>query len=476
MSVANLQTLEGKTKNIEAEILSAFAESLRGEFLTPDAPGYDEARSIWNAMIDRKPGLIVRCQGASDIIKTVQFAREHRALTSVCGAGHNIAGNAVCDGGLMVDLRGMKSVWVDPAAKVARVEPGVTLGDLDRETQMFGLATPTGINSTTGISGLTLGGGFGWLSRRYGLTIDNLRSADMVTAEGKLVRASQNENADLFWGIRGGGGNFGVASSFEFNLHPVGPEVLSGLVIHPWEAASDVLNFYREFVPKTPEELNVWFILRQAPPLPFLPPEVHGKHIVILACFYAGDIAQGEKLFAPLRQFGKPIADVIAPHAFTAWQSAFDPLLAPGARNYWKSHNFKELPDDLLKTLIKNGEKLPTPLSEIFVGMLGGAINRVAPDATAYPHRDAEFVMNVHTRWEDPSQDPICVQWSRNFFKETEPFATGGVYVNFMPDDEAGRIGGAYAKNYSRLVELKKKYDPENFFRMNQNISPKGTA
>jgi FAD/FMN-containing dehydrogenase len=472
MAEISVLKLDGKKKNFDSDTLSAFAASLRGELLNPTSLGYDEARSIWNAMIDRRPGLIARCQGASDIIKTIRFARENTLLTSICGAGHNIAGNAVCEGGLMIDLRKMKSVWVDPVAKTARVEPGVTLGDLDRETQMFGLATPTGINSTTGIAGLTLGGGFGWLSRRYGLTIDNLRSADMVTAEGKLLRASDNGNADLFWGIRGGGGNFGVASSFEFNLHPVGPEVLSGLVIHPWESVSEVLSFYRDFVPKTPEDLNVWFVLRQAPPLPFIPQSFHGKPIVILACFFAGEIAKGEKLFAPLRKFGKPIADVIGPTPFTAWQSAFDPLLTPGSRNYWKSHNFKKLSDEFFNILIRSGGQLPSPMTEIFVGMLGGAINRIPADATAYPHRDAEFVMNVHARWEKPSDDGKCVNWARKFFKETEPFATGGVYVNFMPEDEGERIGGAYADNFKRLVDLKKKYDPDNFFRMNQNIRP----
>lgn len=472
MNPVNILTIDNQKKNLSAETVAGFGASLRGELLTPDAPHYDEARSIWNAMIDKKPALIVRSSGTADVMRTIRFAREHRILTSICGAGHNIAGNAVCEGGLMLDLRKMTSVWVDSVGRRARVEPGVTLGKLDHETQIFGLATPTGINSTTGIAGLTLGGGFGWLSRLYGLTIDNLRSADMVTAEGELVRANEKENSDLFWGLRGGGGNFGVVTSFEFDLHPVGPEVLAGLIVHPYSAAPEVLNFYRDFVAKIPEELNIWFILRQAPPLPFLPPEVHGKHIVILACFYGGKMTEGEKILAPFRAFGKPIADVIGPHPYTGWQAGFDPLLTPGARNYWKSHNFTVLKDGLLKILIADGEKLPSPFSEIFVGRLGGAINRVPVDATAYPHRDAEFVMNVHTRWENPGDDARCVKWSRDFFEATKPFATGGVYVNFMPEDETERIGGAYAQNYNRLVKLKAKYDPENFFRMNQNIPP----
>jgi FAD/FMN-containing dehydrogenase len=463
----------GETKAIKSEAISAFANSLRGEVLTPESPNYNEARSIWNAMIDRKPGLIVRCRGTSDVIRAVRFAREYNLLTSVCGAGHNIAGNAVCDRGMMIDLRLMTSVWVDPVAKKARVEPGTTLKEMDHETQAFALATPLGINSTTGVAGLTLGGGFGWLSRVHGLTVDNLLSVDVVTAKGELIRASEKENSDLFWGIRGGGGNFGIVTSFEFKLHPVGPQVLSGLIVHPHAAANEVLNYYRDFVSKSPEELNVWFVLRHAPPLPFLPKEVHGQPIVILACIYVGAMEKGEKILAPLRQFGKPIADVIQPHAFTAWEAAFDPLLTPGARNYWKSHNFTSLSDDLLKLLKASGGKLPSPFTEIFVGQLGGAINRVPSDAMAYPHRDAEFVMNVHARWENPADDQRCIQWARKFFEETKPFATGGVYVNFMPEDETERVrAGAYAKNYDRLVKLKAKYDPDNFFRMNQNIKP----
>jgi FAD/FMN-containing dehydrogenase len=423
-------------------------------------------------MIERRPGLIVRCAGAGDVSQAVRFGREHHLLVSVRGAGHNIAGNAVCDGGMMIDLSGMKSVEVDAANRTARVQPGATLGDVDAATQRHGLALPVGINSTTGIAGLTLGGGFGWLSRKHGLTIDNLISAEVVTATGEQVTAGETENPDLFWGIRGGGGNFGIVTSFEFRLHPVGPEVLAGLIVHPFSAAGDVLRQYRQFVASAPEELSVWVVLRKAPPLPFLPEDVHGTEVLVIAALYAGDMAAGERALEGLRSIGNPIADVVSPHSFVEFQQAFDPLLTPGSRNYWKSHDFTRLDDGVLGVILEYAAKLPTAECEIFVAHLGGAVGRVATDATAYTHRDAEFVLNVHTRWSDPAMDDECASWAREFFDRSAPFATGGVYVNFMPQDEGGRVAAAYGSNYRRLAELKGKYDPENFFRLNQNIQP----
>jgi FAD/FMN-containing dehydrogenase len=379
----------------------------------------------------------------------------------------------VCDGGIMISLARMKSVKVDPKAKRVWVEPGVTLGDLDNETQAYGLAVPVGINSTTGVGGLTLGGGFGWLSRKHGLTIDSLISVDVVTTAGDFVRASADENPDLFWGIRGGGGNFGIVTSFEFQLHPVGPEVMAGLIVHPFSDAGDVLRYYRDFAARAPDELSVWVVMRKAPPLPFLPEDVHGTEVVILAALYAGDMAEGEKALAPLRAFGNPIADVISPHPFTGFQAAFDPLLTPGVRNYWKSHDFLELSDDLLDTLIKYVGTLPDPQCEVFIAQMGGATNRIAPDATAYRHRDAEFIMNVHGRWENASDDDRCVGWCRELFDAATPYATGGVYVNFMTEEEEQRVAEAYGDSYQRLVDLKNKYDPNNMLRLNQNIRPK---
>jgi FAD/FMN-containing dehydrogenase len=472
MGVA-INASDGSRSEVASGAVEQLRSSLQGPLLTPDSPAYDEARTIWNAMIDRRPALIARCTSAADVALVVRFAREHNLVLAVRGGGHNIAGNAVCEGGLLIDLSQMKAVQVDRDAKTARVEGGATLADFDREAQAFGLATPLGINSTTGVAGLTLGGGFGWLSRQLGLTIDNLLSAEVVTATGDIVRASSDVNPDLFWAIRGGGGNFGVVTSFEFQLHPVGPEVLSGLVVHPLDAAGDVLRFYRDFLPTTPDEFVCWFVMRKAPPLPFLPTEWHGKEILALAMCYSGSsLAEGERVAAPLRGFGKPIADVVAPHPYTAWQAVMDPLLTPGFRNYWKSHDFREVSDGLIDTLIAHARKLPDPNTEIAFAQLGGAVSRVPNDATAYGHRDGQFVLNVHGRWQDRGKDSACIGWARDLFNATAPFATGNVYVNFLTQDEEDRVRAAYGRNYDRLSKLKNKYDPRNLFRLNQNIRP----
>ncbi len=446
---------------------------LRGALRLPGDDGYDASRSLWNAMIDRRPAAIVVAAGAEDVITAVHYARDNGLPLAMKGGGHNIAGNAVCDGGLTIDFSVMKSVRIDPSRRVARVEPGVTLGEFDREAQAFGLATPLGINSTTGVAGLTLGGGFGWLSRKHGLTADNLLSAAVVTADGELLRASAEENPDLFWAIRGGGGNFGVVTAFEFRLHRVGPEVLAGLIVYPLSEAKKVFEVYRLVAARAPDDLSCWVVLRKAPPLPFLPPEAHGKEVVVLAVCYVGDAAKGRGVIAPLRFLGTPIAERVGPVPYVQWQTAFDPLLAPGARNYWKSHDFREIPDGAVDVVIRYAGGLPSPDCEIFLAQLGGAVNRVAADATAYPHRDVQFVMNVHTRWTDPAMDGACIAWARHFFEEAAPFATGGVYVNFMPGDEAQRVrAGAYGPNYDRLAQVKRKYDPTNLFRVNHNIQP----
>ncbi len=475
MAGLRIVTSSGTGTVLEDTAVEAFKASLRGKLLTPDAAGYDEARTIWNAMIDRRPALIVRCAGNADVLRAVEFARRNELLVAVRGGGHNIAGNAVCDGGLMIDLSLMKSVRVNPKTKRAYVEPGATLGDFDHEAQAFGLATPLGINSTTGAAGLTLGGGFGWLSRKHGMSVDNLVSVDIVTADGTLTRASAKENTDLFWGIRGGGGNFGIVTCFEFRLHPVGPEVLAGLIVFPFDQARTVLRKYREFVETMPNELNVWVVLRKAPPLPFLPADVHGKEVVVLALFYAGNVAKGERLVEPLRRFGSAHGEYIGPQPYVGWQRAFDPLLTPGARNYWKSHNFSHLTDGAIETVIEYAGQLPSSPSEIFIGLIGGQASRVAPDATAYSQRDAKFVLNVHTRWERAEDDQRCIAWARDFFEAAAPDATGGVYVNFLTQEEIDRIPAAYTPDvWNRLVRVKNKWDPKNLFRMNQNIKPSG--
>jgi len=467
-----LAELRGGTTAVTEEKFAALKAHVRGAVLIEEDEGYGAARSLWNGMIDRKPGVIVRCAGAADVRAAVDFARDAGVLLSVKGGGHNIAGSALCDGGVMIDLSPMKSVRVDPATRVVWVEPGVTLGELDRETQAFGLVTPTGINSTTGVAGLSLGGGFGWTSRKFGLSSDNLLSADVVTADGRLVRASADENPDLFWALRGGSGNFGVVTSFAFRLHALGPHVMSGLIIYPIAQAADLLRRYREIAAAAPDELACWFVMRAAPPLPFLPKEVHGTGIIAFAACYTGPMEEAEPALRPLRAMGQPIADVIGPHPFTAWQTVLDPLLTPGARNYWKSHSFVTIPDGLIDVLVTYASRLPSAETEIAFAQLGGAINRVAPDATAYPHRNAEFLVNLHTRWRDKAEDAKCIAWARALFDACAPFATGGTYVNFIPEDDSDGVRRAYLGNAQRLAAIKAKYDPGNLFRVNQNIRP----
>lgn len=461
----------GRAAPAAREAFEPLRARLRGQLCFPGEPAYEQSRTLWNAMIDRRPAAIVRAAGAADVRSAVEFASERGMLLSIHGGGHNIAGNACCDGGLMIDLSPMKSVRIDPVARTARVEPGVTLGELDREAQAFGLATPLGINSTTGVAGLTLGGGFGWLSRKYGLTVDNLISADVVTADGSLLHASERDDPDLFWALRGGGGNFGVVTSFEYRLHPVGPEVLAGLVVHPFSRSEELLSQYRSFAASAPDDLTCWVVMRKAPPLPFLPPEVHGQDVIVFAACHVGDLERGRQAIAPLERMGQPWAHV-GPMPFVAWQAAFDPLFTPGARNYWKSHDMRSLADGAIQVIRDHVPHLPTPDSEVFIAHLGGAVNRRPVDATAYPHRDVEFVVNVHARWTSPSDDARCIRWARTVFDALAPHSTGGVYVNFMPEDEPQRVQGAYGSNYSRLTQLKAKYDPGNLFRMNQNIRP----
>ncbi|MEJ1996317.1 MAG: FAD-binding oxidoreductase [Limibacillus sp.] len=472
MPDVSISTISGGACSLSQEDIDSLQSALRGSVALPGDPSYDEARTLWNAMIDRSPGLVVRCAGAADVRLAVLLANERGLEVAVRSGGHNISGKAVCDEGLLIDLSTMTSVRVDPKTRKAWVEPGALLGDLDKEAQAHALATPLGVNSTTGVAGLTLGGGFGWITRKYGMSIDNLISAEVVTAKGEILRASESENSDLFWALRGGGGNFGIVTGFEFQLHPVGPEVLSGLIVHPLEDAKTLLPAFRDAAKAAPDELTIWSILRKAPPLPFLPEEWHGKEVLVFALCYCGDMAEGEKAVSTIRSLGAPIADVVGPHPFVGWQAAFDPLLEPGARNYWKSHDFLDLSDEAIDTLLTAVKNLPTPECEVFIAHVGGAMSRVPTNATAYPQRASHFIMNVHTRWRDPSEDTACIDWARDLFNKTAPFAIGTVYINFMPDDEDDRVVDAYGDNYSKLMEVKKKYDPENLFRMNQNITP----
>jgi len=457
---------------LDNEVINEFGGSMQGNVIKFGDSNYDDARKIWNAMIDRKPELIVQVANTKDVSSAVKFAVKNKLDITVRGAGHNIAGNCICDGGLMIDFSTMKKVNVDVEKKLARVQPGATLKDFDAETQKHGLATPVGINSTTGIAGLTLGGGFGWLTRKYGFTIDNLLSAEVVTVNGEILRASETENADLFWAIRGGGGNFGVVTEFQFKLYPVGPEILSGLLVFPFKDAKNILKQYRDFITTTPQEFNTWVVLRKAPPLPFLPEDVHGKEVIVLAIAVIADLEKNEKLIDTLRGFGQAVGEHIGRMPYVNWQQAFDPLLTPGARNYWKSHNFTELSDGAFDQMIEYASKLPSPQCEIFIAYLEGKFNTVPTNTMAYPNRDLKFILNVHGRWDDSSQDKEGIAWARQFFDATLKFASAGAYVNFMTEDEQDRVKNAYGQNYSKLVEIKKKYDPNNLLRHNQNIKP----
>jgi len=467
-------SLENTRHQVPQPAVDAFALKISGGVLRRDDPGYDEARRVWNATVDRLPALIARCQSVGDVQAAVRFAATHKMLLSVRGGGHHIAGNAVAQDGLMLDLSGMSAVRIDPAARIAYVGPGALLGDLDRAAQAHGLATPLGINSTTGVAGLTLGGGFGWLSRRHGMTIDNLLAATVVTADGAVHTVSPNAEPELFWALRGGGGNFGVVTAFELQLHPVGPEVYAGLVVYPFAQARQVLRAWRDFCAGAPDELSVWAVLRKAPPLPFLPASVHGAEVVVFALLYSGEAAQGERVAAPVTRFGDPLGMALGPTPYAAFQTAFDPLLAPGGRNYWKSNNFSALSDEALDLVIAAAQRLPGPECEIFLAQLGGAMARVDPAATAFVGRDAHFIMNVHGRWSDAKDDQRVRAWARQVFEDAAPHATGSGYVNFLTEDEGERVAASYGANHARLQALKARYDARNLFRMNLNILPEG--
>ena len=467
-------TLDKDVQQVRQSDIDVFAAQIGGGALGPADDAYNEARKVWNATVDRRPALIARCLTDGDVQAAVRFAAAHRMLLSVRGGGHHIAGNAVAEGGLMIDLSGTRTISIDAAKRTAHVAAGALLSDFDRESQAHGLATPLGINSTTGDAGLTLGGGFGWLTRRHGMTVDNLLSATVVTADGAVRVVSTTSEPDLFWALRGGGGNFGVVTSFEFQLHPIGPEVYAGLVVYPFSQARQVLRAWRDFTADIPDELSVWTVLRKAPPLPFLPASAHGTEVVIFPLVYSGDVEAGKRAAEPVLQFGDPIGTALAPTPYTAFQSAFDPLLTPGGRNYWKSNNFSTLTDAALDIMIASAGRLPGPECEIFVAQLGGAMARVKPAATAFFGRDARYIMNVHGRWSDARDDERVRAWTRRAFQDAAPHATASGYVNFLTEDESERVAASYGTNYPRLQTVKLRFDPGNLFRMNLNIVPAG--
>jgi len=472
MSYLTTTSLDGGQTSIEEGAVADLASRISGGVLTQQSAGYDEARTIWNAMIDKRPELIARCRSADDVVAAVKFATDNGVLTAVRGGGHSVAGNAMSQGGLTIDLSPMKDVAIDDAGFVT-VGPGCLLGELDAATQAQGRVIPGGIVSTTGVAGLTLGGGFGWLTRKYGMTIDSLVSVDMVLADGTQLTASETENQDLFWGIRGGGGNFGIVTSFKFKSYKFGPEVFCGLIVKPFAEAQQYLNFHASYVESMPDEISIWAVPRLAPPLPFLPEDVHGKRVLIIPFMHTGDQASGERLIQPVRDFGTNLGEHFGMAPFADWQSSFDGLQTPGFRNYWKSHNFSKLTEGLVDTILAAVESLPGPHTDALLFHLGGASSRIDPLATAYNYRKDPFLMNIHGRWEDAEDDERFVAWTRKLWENTKPYATGGVYVNFVSDEGKERVHDAYpAEVWNRLVELKRKYDPKNQFRLNQNIRP----
>lgn len=460
-------TRTGRESVLTETALQEFAAKLRGQMLTAEQSSYQQRRKVWNAMIDRRPALIARCAGVADVIHCVNFARDNDLLVSIRGGGHSVAGKAVCDGGLMIDLEGMKSIQVDAVSATAYAETGVTWGEFDSETQNFGLATTGGFVPSTGIAGLTLGGGLGYLMRRFGLTCDNLLSADVVTADGRLLKASTGENEDLFWALRGGGGNFGVVTSFKYKLHAVGPMVFGGPILHPTSRAKEVLRFYREFTATSPDELTTFLLFLTSP---------EGEPAVALFVCYSGPIESSENAVQPIREFAEPMADFAQPISYAALQAMGEPMFPAGRLNYWKSSFIDELTDDAINLIIDRFASVPSPYSTVALEQLGGAVKRIDDNETAFSGRSANYNFVITSEWLDLAENETNVRWTREFWESMRPFLQTSVYVNYLSAGEEDRIRDAYGPaKYDRLVEIKNKYDSMNLFRANQNIRPTAT-
>lgn len=477
MATASALTREGAPLALEQKQVDGLRAALRGPLLRAGDTGYDEARSLWNAMIDRRPALVARCIGVADVLAGVRFARETGIALSLKGGGHNISGLAVAEGGLMLDLSLMRGVWVDPPSRTARAQAGCLLGDVDRETQLHGLAAVLGFVSATGIAGLTLGGGFGYTSRRFGWTSDNVRSMDVLTADGRLVRASEEENPDLFWGLRGGGGNFGVVTSVEYVLHPLGPEVFAGAVAWRAEEAPRVLEMFRDAAAAAPPELTLVAAMRIAPPAPWLDRDVHGKPIVMVLACHTGEIAEAERTLAPIKTFGTTVGDILQRRPYVTQQSLLDATQPRGRRYYWKSEYLPGIEDAMLAKVMEHASRLTSPHSAIIVFQLGGAVARWRSDHSPVGNRDAAAVLNIAASWEKEAEDAIHVEWARSTWRDMRRFSTGGTYVNFLTEEETGeRLAAAYGKNLTRLAEIKARWDPANLFRTNKNVAPAPTS
>lgn len=465
MAELQVTTLSGRDTVLNESAVEEFGSSLRGELIAPGDAGYDDARRVWNANVNKRPALVARCQGVADVISSVSFARDNDLLVSVRGGGHNFPGTSICNGGLVIDLSLMRSVRVDLARRTARAEGGAKWLDFDHETQAFGLAATGGTDSDTGIGGLTLGGGIGWLGGKYGLACDNLVSADVVTADGKLRTASFNENPDLFWAVRGGCGNFGVVTSFEYQVYPVGT-LLAGLVAYPVAKVREVLRFYQEFASAAPDELNTASALRTLP---------NGTRVVGIGVCYNGPLDRGERVLKPLLRFGEPLLNSVQPRSYIQVQHLLDGVTPEGNQYYGKSHFIKDITDGAIDALAEHYSGVPSPLSVLVFQQLGNAANRVPQEATAYSHRDARYNLNLIGQWTAPGETEPHVQWVRELWDAVAPYATGGVYVNNVgneADDGIETIRAAYGANYPRLATVKQMYDPKNLFRHNQNIRP----
>ncbi len=468
-----VRTLSGEERDLSQDVLNAWKSRLRGPVLTPGDAGYEDSRTVWNSMIDRRPALVARCLGTADVIECVRFARDNDLLLSMKGGGHNIAGLAVADGALMLDMSLMRGVWVDAKARVARAQAGCVLGDVDRETQLHGLASVLGFVSLTGITGLTLGGGIGYLTRRWGWTSDTVTGMDLVTADGKLVRASGEENDDLFWGLRGGGGNFGVVTGIDYELHPVGPEIVGGIVAWPASEAPRVLELYRTLAEETPPELTLVALMRPAPPAPWLPKERHGSPIVAILACYSGDPAEGEKAVSVLKSFGTPIGDILTRRPYLQMQSLLDATQPKGRRYYWKSEYLPRIEPDLVDRVMTHASKIRSPHSAVILFQLGGALNRISQEHSAAGNRDARYVLNIAGAWERPEDDAANIAWARDAWSDMRRHSTGGTYINFLTEDDgAERTEAALGSALDRLGRIKARWDPENVFRINRNIKP----
>ncbi len=456
---------------MEALAIDRLREGTRGAVVTPEDDGYEDARRVYNAMIDRRPAVIVRAANAGDVIAAVNFARDNGLDVAVRGGGHSVPGFGTCDGGVVIDLAGMRTVRVDPVTSTARAEGGATWGDFNAATYPFGLATTGGIVSTTGVAGLTLGGGIGYLARGFGLSLDNLLSADVVTADGRFVIASERDHADLFWALRGGGGNFGVVTSLEFRLHPV-KDIYGGPMFFELQDAEAILRCYRDYIADAPEQLGAFPAFQIAPPLPFIPEDRHGDTFVAVVACWAGPLEEGARALRPFHDVAPVVAEHVGPMPYPALNSAFDPLVPPGLQHYWKASFARELTDDAIAAHLRHGPDVPFVSSTMHIYPINGAVHRVAADATAFAYRDANFATVIAGMWPDPSQNEANIGWVRDYYAATAPHSEEGGYINFMGDDDQSRIRANYKGNYARLVDVKRAYDPDNLFHLNQNIAP----